>query len=140
MAEILPNTISISFPPITDSGMFKRLVMSSKGRSSTNLASKIGMTTVQACSFIADSLVRRIQHYVPMIPIKAVPEVFSTCEPLLYRHLLPTYFLTVAAASNQSGTAETPLSLLCELLGMDPEQIAKNIPLRDYGLDSLGGL
>ena len=139
MAEILPNTISISLPPITDSGMFKRLVLSSKGRSSTNLATKIGMTTAQVCSFIADSLVRRIQHYVPMIPIKEVPEVFSTCEPLLYRHLLPTYFLNVATASNQSGSVETPLTLLCELLGLGPEQIAKNIPLRDYGLDSLGG-
>ena len=139
MAEILPNTISISLPPITDSGMFKRLVLSSKGRSSTNLASKIGMTTTQVCSFIADSLVRRIQHYVPMIPIKAVPEVFSTCEPLLYRHLLPTYFLNVATTSNPGGPVETPLTLLSELLGLSPEQIAKNIPLRDYGLDSLGG-
>lgn len=139
MAQILPNTISISLPPITDSGMFKRLVLSSKGRSSTNLASKIGMTTAKVCSFIADSLVRRIQHYVPMIPIKEVPEVFSTCEPLLYRHLLPTYFLNVATASNQSGPVETPLTLLCELLGLSPEQVAKNIPLRDYGLDSLGG-
>lgn len=138
MAQELPNTISISLPPITDSGMFKRLVLSSKGRSSTKVASKIGMTTAQVCSFIADSLVRRIEHYVPMIPIKVVPEVFSTCEPLLYSHLLPTYFLNVAA-SEQSGPVETPLTLLCELLGLSPEQIAKNIPLRDYGLDSLGG-
>lgn len=139
MAQELPNTISISLPPITDSGMFKRLVLSSKGRSSTNLASKIGMTTTQVCSFIADSLVRRIKHYVPMIPIKEVPEIFSTCEPLLYHHLLPTYYLKVATVSNQGGSAETPLTLLCELLGLSSEQIAKNIPLRDYGLDSLGG-
>ena len=74
-----------------------------------------------------------------MIPLKAVPEIFSTCEPLLYHHLLPsTYFLN-GGVSNQSGPAETPLTLLCELLGLSPEQIAKNIPLRDYGLDSLGG-
>lgn len=74
-----------------------------------------------------------------MIAMKEVPEVFSTSEPLLYCHLLPTRFLTVSTSSNQSGPVETPHALLCELLGLSPDQVSKNIPLRDFGLDSLGG-
>ena len=74
-----------------------------------------------------------------MIAMQNVPEVFSTGEPLLYCHLLPTRFLTVSISSKQSGPVETPLTLLCELLGLSPDQISKNIPLRDFGLDSLGG-
>jgi len=74
-----------------------------------------------------------------MIAMKDVPEVFSTGEPLLYCRLLPARFLMVSISSKQSGPVETPLTLLCELLGLSPDQISKNIPLRDSRLDSLGG-
>ena len=100
---------------------------------------KIGVTTAQACEFIADSIIRQISHYVPAIAMKHVPMVFSACEPLLYNHLLPTRFL-VKQMDNERGTRETPASLLCELLGLGIDKIADDVTLKDYGLDSLGGL
>ncbi|KAF8800322.1 hypothetical protein BYT27DRAFT_6834852 [Phlegmacium glaucopus] len=139
IAESLPNTVSISLPPISDSGMFKRLLQSSKGRSSSKMAMKIGVTTAQACDFIADSIIRQISHYVPAIAMKHVPMVFSTCEPLLYNHILPTRFL-VKQSDNERGTIETPASLLGELLGLSIDQIANDVTLKDYGLDSLGAI
>ena len=119
--------------------MFKRLLQSSKGRSSSKTAMKIGVTTAQACDFIADSIIRQISHYVPAIAMKHVPMVFSACEPLLYNHLLPTRFL-VKQMDNERGTIETPASLLCELLGLSIDKIADDVTLKDYGLDSIGGL
>ncbi|KAF9461490.1 hypothetical protein BDZ94DRAFT_1263481 [Collybia nuda] len=139
IAEDLPNTTSISLPPISDSGMFKRLLMSSKGRSSSKMAMKIGVTTAQACDFIADSIIRQIPHYVPAIAIKNVPMVFSNCERLLYNHVLPTRFL-VKETDNERGTRETPASLLSELLGLAIDQISNDVTLKDYGLDSLGAI
>ncbi|KAF8800384.1 hypothetical protein BYT27DRAFT_7148677 [Phlegmacium glaucopus] len=139
IAESLPNTVSISLPPISDSGMFKRLLQSSKGRSSSKMAMKIGVTTAQACDFIADSIIRQISHYVPAIAMKHVPMVFSTCEPLLYNHLLPTRFL-VKQSDNEHGTIETPASLLGQLLGLSIDQISNDVTLKDYGLDSLGAI
>ena len=100
---------------------------------------KIGVTTAQACEFIADSIIRQISHYVPAIAMKHVPMVFSACEPLLYNHLLPTRFL-VKQMDNERGTIETPASLLCELLGLSIDKITDDVTLKDYGLDSLGGL
>ena len=100
---------------------------------------KIGVTTAQACDFIADSIIRQISHYVPAIAIKHVPMVFSACESLLYNHLLPTRFL-VSQTDNENGTIETPASLLCELLCLSMDKIADDITLKDHGLDSLGGL
>ena len=119
--------------------MFKRLLQSTKGRSSSKTAMKIGVTTAQACEFIADSIIRQISHYVPAISMKHVPMVFSACEPLLYNHLLPTRFL-VQQMDNERGTIETPASLLCELLGLSIDKITNDVTLKDYGLDSLGGL
>jgi hypothetical protein len=119
--------------------MFKRLMLSANGRTITKHAMKIGITTSQACNLIADSLVQRIPHYVPIVGIEHAPEVFGTCEPLLYSHLLPPRFMTVATRGRQSGTAETPATLLCELVGLNLDQISENVPLRDFGLDSLGG-
>ena len=119
--------------------MFKRLLLSTKGRSSAKTALKIGVTTAQACDFIADSIIRQVSHYVPAIALKHVPMVFSACEPLLYNHLLPTRFL-VKQMDNERGTRETPASLLCELLGLSIDKIADDVTLKDYGLDSLGGL
>ena len=99
---------------------------------------KIGVTTAQACDFIADSIIRKIPHYVPAITMKHVPMVFSSTEPLLYNHLLPTRFL-VKEMDNENRTIETPASLLCELLGLSMDKITDDITLKDYGLDSLGG-
>ncbi|KAH7918142.1 ketoacyl-synt-domain-containing protein, partial [Leucogyrophana mollusca] len=76
IADLIPNTISMSFPPITDSGIFKRLVLSSKGKANTAQLTKTGMTTAQVCNFIGDSLIRRIAHYVPMLAIGDVPATF----------------------------------------------------------------
>ena len=100
---------------------------------------KIGVTTAQACEFIADSIIRQISHYVPAIAMKHVPMVFSACEPLLYNHLLPTRFL-VKQMDDERGTRETPASLLCQLLGLSIDKIADDVTLKDYGLDSLGGV
>ena len=102
------------------------------------MALKIGVTTAQACDFIADSIIRQISHYVPAIAIKHVPMLFSACEPFLYNHLLPIRFL-VKQTDNGHGSIETPASLLCELLGLSIDIIAIDVTLKDYGLDSLGG-
>jgi hypothetical protein len=79
---------------------------------------KIGVTTAQACKFIADSIIRQISHYVPAIAVKHVPQamVFSACEPLLYNHLLPTRFL-VKQIENERGTIETSASLFANFWG-----------------------
>ncbi|KAL4075275.1 hypothetical protein V8B97DRAFT_2022271 [Scleroderma yunnanense] len=139
IADAIPNTISMSFPPITDSGIFKRLVLATKGKANTAQLTKTGMTTTQVCNFIGDSLVRRIAHYVPMLSINDVPDTFPVCEPLLYSHLLSTKFLVANSAGGQDGgIAETPATLLATLLGMDVEQITDNALVTSFGLDSLG--
>ncbi|KIJ63455.1 polyketide synthetase [Hydnomerulius pinastri MD-312] len=139
IADTIPNTISMSFPPITDSGIFKRLVLATKGRANTSQLTKTGMTTAQVCNFIGDSLIRRIAHYVPMLAISDVPATFPACEPLLYGHLLPTQFLVANKAGGKDGdAAESPATLLASLLSMDVEQITDNALITSFGLDSLG--
>ena len=130
----------MSFPPITDSGIFKRLVLATKGKANTAQLTKTGMTTAQVCNFIGDSLIRRIAHYVPMLAINDVPEAFPACEPLLYGHLLPKQYLSAAGTGgNEGDSAGSPTSLLATLLGMDVEQISDNALITSFGLDSLGG-
>lgn len=130
----------MSFPPITDSGIFKRLVLSTKGKANTDQLTKTGMTTAQVCNFIGDCLIRRIAHYVPMLAIGDVPDTFSTCEPALYNHLLPTKFLVAQNVGGQDGgMRESPATLLAALLRMDTEQITDNALITSFGLDSLGG-
>ncbi|KAG6333238.1 hypothetical protein ID866_5853, partial [Astraeus odoratus] len=139
VADVLPNTVSMSFPPITDSGIFKRLVLSTKGKANTAQLTKTGMTTAQVCNFIGDSLIRRIAHYVPMLAISDVPDAFPVCEPLLYSHLLPTKFLVANSAGGKDGDiAESPATLLAGLLNMDVDQITENALITSFGLDSLG--
>ncbi|KAF9228933.1 putative nonribosomal peptide synthetase [Gyrodon lividus] len=139
IADIIPNTISMSFPPITDSGIFKRLVLSTKGKANTSQLTKTGMTTAQVCNFIGDSLIRKIAHYVPMLAINDVPATFPACEPLLYGHLLPTQFLVANQTGGKDGdVAESPATLLAALLGMEVEQISDNALITSFGLDSLG--
>ncbi|EIW85840.1 hypothetical protein CONPUDRAFT_80229 [Coniophora puteana RWD-64-598 SS2] len=139
VADVLPNTISMSFPPITDSGIFKRLVLASKGKANTAQLTKTGMTTAQVCNFIGDSLIRRIAHYVPMLAISDVPATFPSCEPMLFGHLLPTRFLVAnTAGGKDGGVAESPATLLATLLSMDVEQITDNALITSFGLDSLG--
>ena len=138
IAEKLPNTISMSFPPITDSGIFKRLVQSTKGGAGTGKLGKLGMTTPQVCEFIGDSIIRKIPHYLPLLGHEGCPEVFSTCNPLLYWHLLPPRVLTANGASRDGG-GESPATLLSDLLGLAVEQISENALITSYGLDSLAG-
>lgn len=141
IADEIPNAISMSFPPIIDSGIFKRLVRATRGKANTAQLTKTGMTTTQVCNFIGDSLVRKIAHYVPMLAIEDVPETFPTYEPLLYGHLLPKqYFATGAAGGDETGNADTPTSLLATLLSMGIEQISDNALITSFGLDSLGGI
>jgi hypothetical protein len=139
VADTLPNTISMSFPPITDSGIFKRLVVASKGRANTSQLTKTGMTTAQVCNFIGDSLIRRIPHYVPMLATNDIQETFPTCEPLLYSHLLSTQLLAMESRNNKEATAETPATLLAALVGLNADQITENAPIPSFGLDSLAG-
>ncbi|KAI9458237.1 putative nonribosomal peptide synthetase, partial [Boletus coccyginus] len=141
IADVIPNTISVSFPPITDSGIFKRLVLAKKGKANTARLTKIGMTTAQVCNFIGDSLIRKIAHYVPMLAINDAPETFPTCEPLLYGHLLPKKYLSVAGAGDNEGSnSESPASLLAALLSMEVEKISENSLITSLGLDSLGAI
>ncbi|KAF9219105.1 putative nonribosomal peptide synthetase [Gyrodon lividus] len=138
MADVLPNTVSISLPPITDSGIFKRLVLSTKGLANTQQLSRTGMTTAQVCNFIGDCLVRSMPHYVPMLAIADVPQTFSACEPMLYHHLLRTNDLNIHASSVDDQTSvDTPASLLAGLLGLEVSQITDNALITSFGLDSL---
>ncbi|KIJ16259.1 hypothetical protein PAXINDRAFT_155215 [Paxillus involutus ATCC 200175] len=139
MADVLPNTVSISLPPITDSGIFKRLVLSTKGLANTQKLSQTAMTTAQVCNFIGDCLVRSMPHYVPMLAIDDVPQTFPACEPMLYHHLLPTNDLDPHASSADDQTSvDTPASLLAGLLGLEVSQITDNALITSFGLDSLG--
>lgn len=140
IADVIPNTISMSFPPIIDSGIFKRLVHAKGGKANTAQLMKTGMTTAQVCNFIGDSLIRKITHYVPMLAIDEALGAFPTCEPSLYRHLLRKQYLSAGGAGGSEGSdAESPASLLAALLSMDAEQISDNALITSFGLDSLGG-
>ena len=139
IAEKLPNTISMSFPPITDSGIFKRLVQSTKGGAGTGKLGKVGMTTPQVCEFIGDSIIRKIPHYLPLLGHEDCPEVFSTCNPLLFWHLLPPKLLAAGGASKDDD-GESPAALLSGLLGLAVDQISDNALITSYGLDSLAGM
>ena len=138
IAETLPNTVSMSFPPITDSGIFKRLVQSTKGGANTAKLSKVGMTTPQVCEFIGDSLIRKIPHYLPLLNHVDCAGVFNTCDPLLFWHLLPSQLLAAGGASKDEG-GESPASLLSGLLGLGVDQISDKALITSYGLDSLAG-
>ncbi|KAJ3411290.1 hypothetical protein HDV05_002436 [Chytridiales sp. JEL 0842] len=139
IAEVLPNTISMSFPPITDSGVFKRLVSASRGRGNSAQLSRMGMTTEQVCRFIGDSLVRNVAHYVPILTMNDSPATFPACEPSLYEHLLPLdYFKSLRQASDKKSSAESPASLISDLVGLEATAISESLTLASYGLDSLG--
>ena len=138
IAETLPNTISMSFPPITDSGIFKALVQSTKGGANTSKLSKVGMTTPQVCEFIGDSIIRRIPHYLPLLNHKDCLVAFDTCDPLLFCHLLPPQLLA-AGGTSKDESGESPASLLSSLLGLGIDQISNNALITSYGLDSLAG-
>ena len=130
----------MSFLPITDLGIFKRLVLSTKGKANTAQLTKTGMTTAQVCNFIGNSLVRCIAHYVPMLAISDVLDTFPACEPLLYSHLLPTKFLVAnSAGGKDNNVAESPATLLAALLSMGVKQITDNALVTSFSLDSLGG-
>ncbi|KIJ60828.1 polyketide synthetase [Hydnomerulius pinastri MD-312] len=139
IADVLPNTISISLPPITDSGIFKRLVLSTRGLANTQQLSKTGMTTAQVCNFLGDCLLRSIPHYVPMLSVEDVPQTFPGCEPMLYHHLLPAKAFNLYASSADDQTSvDSPASLLAGLLGLEVSQITDNALITSFGLDSLG--
>ena len=138
IAETLPNTTSMSFPPITDSGIFKSLVQSAKGGANTGKLSKVGMTTAQVCEFIGDSIIRRIPHYLPLLNHTDLLMAFSACDSILFSHLLPSQLLT-AGGSSQDESGESPASLLSGLLGLSIDQISDNALITSYGLDSLAG-
>lgn len=139
IADTLPNTISLSFPPITDTGVFKRLALSTQGRATRELT-KVGMPMAHVCNFIGDALIRQMPHYVPMLSIDAVSGVLPHCEPLLYAHLLSTKLLNEKrAAFSQLAAVITPASLLADIVGLQPDQITEDALVKSFGLDSLGG-
>lgn len=139
IADTLPNTISLSFPPITDTGIFKRLELSTQGRATRELT-KVGMRMAQVCNFIGDALIYQMPHYVPMLSIDAVPGALPHCEPLLYAHLLSTRLLNKERApSSQLPAVITPASLLADIVGLQPDQITEGALVKSFGLDSLGG-
>ena len=137
IAETLPNTVSISLPPIPDAGVFKRLIHSMKGQAQVEQLAKAGISTAQACNFIGDSLSRRISHYVPMTTIANMPRYFPCCEPLLYSHLIPKRPLEGGEGGNEP---LSPTTLLCAIVGLRPEQIDENTAVTNYGIDSMGGM
>lgn len=128
----------MSFPPITDSGIFKRLVQSTKGGANTEKLGKVGMTTPQVCEFIGDSIIRKIPHYLPLLGHEDCPEVFPACNPLLFWHLLPPQVLAADGAS-KGEDGESPATLLSGLLGLTVDQISDGTLITSYGLDSLAG-
>ncbi|KAJ3146079.1 hypothetical protein HDU86_000536 [Geranomyces michiganensis] len=139
IADEMPNTISMSFPPIIDSGIFKRLIAATKGKATAHLT-RMGMSTAQVCNFIGDSLIRNIAHYVPLMPgaIEHVCDTFRGCEPLLYSHLR-TKQLIESGDDNDSGAGvATPEGIIAPMLGLDPVDLIENAPLSSFGLDSLG--
>ncbi|KAF9235292.1 hypothetical protein BU15DRAFT_78125 [Melanogaster broomeanus] len=112
----------MSSPLITDSAIFKRLVLSTKGRVNTAQLTKTGMTMADVCNFIGDSLVHKIAHYVPILAIND-----------------PTQFLVTNRTGRKNGdVAESPATLLAALLAMEFEQISDNAVITSFSLDSLG--
>ena len=97
------------------------------------------MTTPQVCEFIGDSIIRKIPHYLPLLGHEDCPEVFSTCNPLLFWHLLPPKLLAAGGASKDDD-GESPAALLSGLLGLAVDQISDNALITSYGLDSLAGM
>ena len=138
VAETLPNTISMSFPPITDSGIFKSLIRSAKGSANTAKLNEVGMTTAQVCEFIGDSIIRRIPHYLPLLNHAGCLVAFNTCNPLLFCHLLPPQVLA-ASGTSKDECGESPVNLLSGLIGLGIDQISDNALITSYGLDSLAG-
>jgi acyl carrier protein len=136
IAETLPNTISMSIPPIMDSGIFKALVRSNKGGVNTTKLSMVGMSTAQVCEFIGDSIIRRIPHYLPLLNHDDLLVAFDTCDPLLFSHLLPPQLLA-SGGSSKDENGESPATLLSGLLGLGIDQILDNALITSYGLDSL---
>lgn len=80
IVEKMPNTISVSFLPPADSGIFNRLIQSTKGSVNTRRLSKAGMTTPRfASSSEAPSPARSPTTYLPQR--KGRPEVSDTRDP-----------------------------------------------------------
>jgi hypothetical protein len=77
-----------------------------------------------------------------MIAIKDVPQLFPTCEPLLYSHLLPRRLVAAdkVQGRDEPNTTETPTTLLAAIVGLKPEQISESSVITRFGLDSLGGV
>ncbi|KAJ3020326.1 hypothetical protein HKX48_000987 [Thoreauomyces humboldtii] len=138
IATVLPNTISMSVPPIVDRGVFKRLLREKKSMKSSPLE-KIGVTSDQLCEFIGDALCHKVPHYVPMMSIEHVPAAFEGCPPALYAHLLAGS----ASNSDEAMTGEEDggiRALVGRTIGMDSAEVDDHITLVAYGLDSIGAV
>ncbi|KZT06920.1 polyketide synthase [Laetiporus sulphureus 93-53] len=138
----LPNTVSITVPPITDGGVFVRSMPPGNARNAAlDKYKALGMSGMLVAEHCVDAIWTLNTSaanavYIPSMNWKKVVEIgIPEYHLASLRHLLvkENADVSVANASNE----QTIRAACAMVLSLNTEDVEENIPLSSYGLDSL---
>ncbi|KIJ60835.1 polyketide synthase [Hydnomerulius pinastri MD-312] len=140
MAAALPNTVAITVPPITDGGVFVRSLPPGNARNAAlDKYKSLGMTGYLVAQHCVNAIwTLNCDAYNPVyIPPTDWKEIMQLGIPEYHlsslRHLLTKQNVEIALA-----TEEWSIRAACaSVLALDTNEVADNVPLASYGLDSL---
>ncbi|CCM06115.1 uncharacterized protein FIBRA_08364 [Fibroporia radiculosa] len=140
MAATLPNTVAITVPPITDGGVFVRSLPPGDARNAAlDKYKSLGMTGYLVAQHCVNAIwtLNSDAYNTVYIPPSDWSEIMQLGIPEYHlsslRHLLTKQSVQVALA-----TEEWSIRAACaSVLALDVKEIADNVPLASYGLDSL---
>ncbi|KIJ60886.1 polyketide synthase [Hydnomerulius pinastri MD-312] len=140
MAAALPNTVAITVPPITDGGVFVRSLPPGNARNAAlDKYKSLGMTGYLVAQHCVNAIwTLNCDAYSPVyIPPTDWKEIMQLGIPEYHlsslRHLLTKQNVEIALA-----TEEWSIRAACaSVLALDTNEVADNVPLSSYGLDSL---
>ncbi|KAF9237183.1 polyketide synthase [Melanogaster broomeanus] len=140
----LPNTVAITVPPITDGGIFVRSLPPGKSRNAAlDKYKNLGMTGYRVAQHCVDAIWTLNSDaynsvYIPPSDWKEVmnrPDIVGIPDYNLssLRHLLAKENIE----SSSTGKEWSIRAALAAVLALDQNEIMDNVPLSNYGLDSL---
>nr|ART89046.1 polyene polyketide synthase 1 [Agaricomycetes sp.] len=138
----LPNTVSVTVPPITDGGIFVRSMPPGNARNAAlDKYKSLGMTGMRLAEHCVDAI--WTLNTPAFNPIYIPPMNWSKVAELgipdylqsSFRHL---HVKESASVSAVSASNEQTIRAACAMvLSLPVEDVEENIPLSSYGLDSL---
>ncbi|KAK7021060.1 hypothetical protein VNI00_017549 [Paramarasmius palmivorus] len=141
MTSKIPNCISVTVPPLTDSGVFVRSMPTENARSAAlDKYKDLGMTGYTMARHCVDAIwTLGIPAYNPLyissIQWKKVMEMMPDYLQSSMRHLLVKE--SSEGAMSNGPKEQNILAAAAAVLSLEPDRVEENVPLSAYGLDSL---